>query len=194
MSGTATHRDHPAAQNWSLASFVRCWLRTRHLGLLLQGLPAIALAVLLGGLMVSSERPPSSDTVDTYLARAAGEEGVAADGAVGQHAALEVAAVAVADVRAVALLARVANPVAADGDAVGDDSVAAQAQPEAAGEARAERRVEREARAYRHRTPALAAPPPRPGLRPEARLLVEAAGGVHRRAERGDLRLAAAEP
>jgi tetratricopeptide (TPR) repeat protein len=70
MSSPSAHDERPSALSWSLSGFVKCWLRTRHLGLLIQGLPAIALGVVLGGLLISSGQPASSDTIDTYLSRA----------------------------------------------------------------------------------------------------------------------------
>jgi tetratricopeptide (TPR) repeat protein len=72
MSGPYVHHDPASALNWSLSGFLKCWLRTRHLALLIQGLPAIALGVVLGGLLISSGQPATSDTIDTYLTRAEG--------------------------------------------------------------------------------------------------------------------------
>jgi tetratricopeptide (TPR) repeat protein len=70
MTRTALLEEHSPAQSWSLVGFLKCWLRTRRLGLLIQGLPAIALGGLLGTLLVSSGQPASSDTIDAYLSRA----------------------------------------------------------------------------------------------------------------------------
>ncbi len=55
---------------WCLWGFLRCWLDTRHWHWLLQGLPALAIAALLGIVLLNSGQPASQETITSYLDRA----------------------------------------------------------------------------------------------------------------------------
>lgn len=60
----------PAYLAWAGKGFLRCWLQTRRIPLLFQGLPAVVLAAVLAMLFISSDQPVSLETIDGYLRRA----------------------------------------------------------------------------------------------------------------------------
>lgn len=60
----------PAYLAWAGVGFLRCWRQTRHVGYILQGLPALLLVAVLAILFWSRDQPVASQTIESYLARA----------------------------------------------------------------------------------------------------------------------------
>ncbi len=70
LPGSAYVVRSPAYLLWTLWGFGVSWLETRRMRRLLHGIPAVALAGVLIGLMLSSGREASRGTISAYLAQA----------------------------------------------------------------------------------------------------------------------------